>query len=366
MTRTHFILLLLAALVIGILALVMHQRDTDREFIETGQLLYPDLEMRLDDIGTITLLAPEGVEINVVGDDSGWGVRERGGYPANVNELRRILRELSDLRTIEEKTSQPAKYPRLGVQDPREPGATGYEIRLMDANGTTLVDLIVGDRAPTGGYVRKQDESRSWQVSHHIHLPDRIQDMLNKELLRIAPAEITRIQRLPVAGDAYTVERDPEGGWILDPAVSTGGRIMDRELDRLAAALGHLDLSDVMTPDESPLTGDADADVTRYTLRSGRVIEARVLEQEEDRYLGLALTGGAESGTPGQVDELQNRFEGWVFRIPVFAATSLTLPLSAVIEPPAEPAPGHGDDVETTEDAAVPQTAPREDSGQPN
>ena len=59
-----------------------------------------------------------------------WTVAERANYPADVSKLRKLLLALSDAKIVEEKTSNPASYAIIGVEDPTMPGAAGAEIEL--------------------------------------------------------------------------------------------------------------------------------------------------------------------------------------------------------------------------------------------
>src|SRR5258708_21640240 len=49
--------------------------------------------------------------------DGRWTVAERGDYPADVSKLRKLLLALSDAKIVEEKTSNPANYPVIGLED---------------------------------------------------------------------------------------------------------------------------------------------------------------------------------------------------------------------------------------------------------
>ena len=90
---------------------------------------------------------------------------QRADYPADVAKLRRLLIALGDAKVVEDKTSDPANYPIIGVEDPTKPGAAGAEI----------------DRVREG---RKHRDRRQTDRRGHFRAPRR----RDQELYRSNPA----------------------------------------------------------------------------------------------------------------------------------------------------------------------------------
>ena len=65
--------------------------------------------------------AAPAVSLHKAADNGRWP--QRGDYPADVAKLRKLLLALGDAKIVEEKTSSPANYPIIGVEDPTKPGA---------------------------------------------------------------------------------------------------------------------------------------------------------------------------------------------------------------------------------------------------
>ena len=55
---------------------------------------------------------------------------ERADYPADEAKVRKLLIALADAKVVEEKTSNPASYATLGVEDMKGTGATGLRVEL--------------------------------------------------------------------------------------------------------------------------------------------------------------------------------------------------------------------------------------------
>jgi hypothetical protein len=85
------------------------------------------------------------------------------------SRLRGLLAGLTELRLTEQRTSDPAMFGRLGVDDPNSATSTANLLRVLDASQKPVLSVIVGHRrvrsqanAPEEVYVRRPDENRSW------------------------------------------------------------------------------------------------------------------------------------------------------------------------------------------------------------
>ena len=85
-------------------------------------------------------------------------------------KLRGLLTGLTELRLAEPRTSDPAEYARLGLEDPtKDTKGTANLLRVLDGDGKPIVALIVGHRrtrtqgdVPEEVYVRRPDEAQCW------------------------------------------------------------------------------------------------------------------------------------------------------------------------------------------------------------
>ena len=84
--------------------------------------------------------------------------RERGDYPADVSKLRKLLLALSDAKIVEEKTSNPANFSIIGVEDPDAAGRDrGARSSVIAQDGKHAV--IVGKPVGEGNFVRRAGEN---------------------------------------------------------------------------------------------------------------------------------------------------------------------------------------------------------------
>jgi Domain of unknown function (DUF4340) len=208
MSRQRFIALLVAAIAAITVALYFStQRNAVREV--HGVPLLPALASELDSVTSLSVQkgsATPSVTVHKQGEQ--WTVAERANYPADVAKLRKLLLALSDAKIREEKTSDPANYPIIGVEDPTKPGATGAQIEVMAKNAK--LDLIVGKPVDQGNFVRRAGEKSSYIVEPGISFEAEPRFWIDTRLLNFSADKIQSIQFKPDTGPAYTVRRVSE------------------------------------------------------------------------------------------------------------------------------------------------------------
>jgi hypothetical protein len=208
MSRQRFVALIVAALVAISAALYFStQRNDSREV--SGLPLLPTLASEMNTVTSLSVLkgSPTPV-VTVHKQGEQWTVAERANYPADVAKLRKLLVALSDAKIREEKTSDPANYSVIGVEDPTKPGASGTQIELIAKAGKQ--DVIVGKPVEQGNFVRRVGEKSSYIVEPGISLEAEPRYWIDTRLLDISADKIQSIQFKPETGPAYTVRRVSE------------------------------------------------------------------------------------------------------------------------------------------------------------
>jgi hypothetical protein len=219
MSRQRLVVLLIVALAAISAALYMSTQRNPASEIH-GLPLLPSLSSELNTVTSLSVLKGSptaSVTIHKQGDE--WTVAERANYPADVSKLRRLLLSLSDAKILEEKTSNPANYSIIGVEDATKPGATGAQIELITKQGKQ--DLIVGKPAEQGSFVRRVGEKSSYIVEPAISFEAEPRYWIDTRLLDISADKILSIQFKPETGPAYTVRRVTEPAPKPDEAKKT-------------------------------------------------------------------------------------------------------------------------------------------------
>ncbi len=205
MSRQRFIALIVAAaLAISGALYLSSQRNLRRD--THGAALVPSLAGELNTVTALSVRRGGAAPTATIHEQSGrWTVAERGDYPADVSKLRKLLLALSDAKIVEEKTSNPANFPIIGVEDPSLPGASGAEISITARDGKHAV--IIGKPVGEGNFARRSGENSSYSVEPGISFEAEPRYWIDSHLIDIAAANIQSIEVKPAAGPAYTVRR---------------------------------------------------------------------------------------------------------------------------------------------------------------
>ena len=226
MSRQRFMALSVAALLAISAALFLNAQRNRTPDVHGGALL-PSLAGELNTVTSLSVrrggVAPA---VTVHNQGGGWTVAERGDYPADVSKLRKLLQALSDAKITEEKTSNPASFAVIGVEDPSLPGATGAEISIAARDGKHTV--IVGKPVGEGNFARRGGENTSYSVEPAISFEAEPRYWIDAKLIDIAAAGIQSIQVKPAQGAAYTIHRAAQT-FTLD-GVPSGRKAADSAL----------------------------------------------------------------------------------------------------------------------------------------
>src|SRR5260221_2084569 len=208
MSRQRFLVLLVAALLAISAALYLStQRNLARDV--HGLPLLPSLASELNSVTSLSVLkggATPVVTVHRQGEQ--WTVAERADYPADVPKLRKLLLALGDAKLGEEKTSDPANYSILGVEDPTTAGASGSQIELVAKAGKH--DVIVGKPVEQGNFVRRAAEKTSYVAEPGISIEAEPRFWIDTRLLDIPTDRIQSIQFKPEMGPGYSLHRVTE------------------------------------------------------------------------------------------------------------------------------------------------------------
>jgi hypothetical protein len=253
----------LAVVVLILFGVLFALNSADRgDSSADAEMLFPELKSRLNDINVVTITDADGTitlrrepDAESAAAAGRWISPDHDGYPADTGQLRQLLLAIADAQKLEQKTSDPEMYERLGVDDPREDGGNGV---LVSARGDdAAISLILGET--TQGefrYARLPEEDRSWLINQNPAMPDDgagwlLPDVVDIDasriesvVLRHADGEVISLHKADVDAVNFAVEDVPEGRELRYPSVANG----------IAGVLSDLKLQDVQRGD---VTGQA-------------------------------------------------------------------------------------------------------------
>lgn len=335
MNRTRLLILaaVVAVVVVAATLLTLDQRDQPQL---SGGRMFPELEQQLNDVTRFAVHLSKDEALNLQRSEGRWLVAEKADYPANIEQLRKVLVALARTEKVEQKTSNPEYYDRLGVQDIAEAGEQTRLLRVS-ADDTTLAEVIVGKSGDGGkSYLRPANQPVSWLGSEWIDLPKRVSAWLEAELMAIDAERIEAVEIMHPDGVQLRIESHSDGLKLLQ-----GGQQLPAKtdaLERVVGSLSDLSLEDIVVAPESD---NGTWRTTRFVTGDGLTIAAQTLA-EEDRLLAR-LTAEIHGTSPSEelqqeAQQLNERLGGRTFVLANYLKDRFAPALDALQEQPEEPA----------------------------
>jgi len=289
--KTFAILLLVAGLLVA-LALIRTGKDSGTTTgPKMGEKLFADLPV--NQVAEVTIADAEN-RTTLVKGETVWQVEERGGYPADFDQLRDTVVKLSRLKIGRSFAGDPESLARLSLLPPSDSNdsARGTRITLKDSSGKTLADIVLGqirskeDGASGGQYLKKADADTVFLVDAGFRfLKTAPAEWLQKEILNIKADAVESVtcyadkSQEPV----YTLVRPEKGkGAELTP-VPEERSVDANRVDQLLEALAPLTLDDVQRADSPPETA-SDRPMLVYQLFDGREIDIFPTSDGNENY----------------------------------------------------------------------------------
>jgi hypothetical protein len=210
------LVMLAAATVVIVLAAIVVRQQTTTAVSQQAEALFPKLLTRINEVTEVKGTSSQG-SYTLLLRDGRWVVKEREAYPADANKVRELLFGLAQLQRVEPKTSNPALYDKIGVQDVSAKGADSLQIKLSGAKGETLAELIVGkhqlskaDLSQREYFVRLPGDPQSWLVEGKFPEDKPPSNWLQKDILGLEAGRVREVRVTHADGQQLTVRRkDP-------------------------------------------------------------------------------------------------------------------------------------------------------------
>ena len=314
MNRRTLIILFLTIVVLS--AIIMANRQAPDS--ETAVAL-PGLDNVLNDVTKLTIrTAGNRAVTSLMRGTERWTIAERGNYPADVGKIRQNLIALANATIVEQKTADPARYSRLGVEDIANEDATGIELVIDSPDGSFR--LIIGKTGIRGdqAYARIPGSAGSLLIAARLDLGQEPVDWLDLALLDIPSSDLSRVTTIHPDGETVRI-RNTEADGFEPVDLPADGKITDTGVaDSIGSALADLKLVDVSTRDNAGLDG-IEPIISRFETRDGLAVITRVYTEGDERFVGFEFTASADEdalateGTTNRAAELQARFGKWLF-----------------------------------------------------
>jgi hypothetical protein len=345
MTPRNFVYLAIAAALSVLFAVVSfasnNQWSTGKA---AGAKLFPTLVSDASQIATIEVRQGDNtVVLERVGGS--WGLKNRGNYLADPSKVRTLLVGLAEADLIESKTRRPDRYAILELEDPADKSAKSRIVRLLGTKGNVIGEVVIGKKrhdllgtGKSGTYVRKPGDPQTWLANAELDAPAVTKDWLKISVYTADASKISRVtieipgeQSLRIERQAAPAknEKDAKQSTIPDPAAAklqfVGFPPADKKLkdagaaESIVRALVSIDMDDVRKLDAAP--AGAGVSTVKIEVADGPTTTLRLRKDGETHWLSLSAAGEGEAKKTA--DEINQRTQGWEFKIPAAKADSI-------------------------------------------
>lgn len=321
----------------------------------TREILFPDLANRINDIAAITIQGNKHtVELKRQGEH--WVLASSDNYPALVNKVRALVINMAELRQLEEKTANPDRYSRLGVEDPDSDDAGSLLVTLRTATGEVAASIIAGKPRQSAGskpglYVRFPDQIQALLVEGMLDVSANDADWFERNLFDIPSGYIKNVTIQYADGNSFEIFRERKE----EPDFQARGIELESSAAKIILTRIGRSLEEMRADGVQSLAGFSfpeETVTTTATTFDGLIITAKVVkidnksyahftfaadssaaakEEEKTEETGEAasetLTTLSEDFSPDPLQEakfLTETLSPWVYQIPDFKYEALT------------------------------------------
>ncbi len=172
----------------------------------------------------IEIIMDDGEDAITLVRENGRWLAGKARYPADVKKIREFMLRLVELRKAEPKTRRKANYGLLEVDTPGVKGAKGTRVRITDAKGAVIADVILGkaayDRLGAGKkaqYARLAGEAQSWLVEGLVRPAPALTRWVNHYAVDLPGEKAVRARIVHADGEVLEVRATGKKGADGEP-----------------------------------------------------------------------------------------------------------------------------------------------------
>jgi hypothetical protein len=324
----HFVVLAGATLVAVVWAAFLNSSSNQRAAggIE-GSAMMPELAKQASSLGGIEF-TKGGDKLTLERAGEQWKLKERGGYPVQGDKVRALVVQLAEAKLVEPKTAAKERWSLLELDDPAGKDAKSSLVRLLDAHGKPISELVVGKSRPNafgtgrgGIYVRRPGETQTWLASGEPRITLDVKDWVDSSIYK---ADVPKFKRVTVehANEApIVVEKGTEANAKFElKSVPEGVKVKaNAPVEQIALGFSSIDLEDVRKLDSTPAGETVSVITTENT--EGLTVTFRLRREPAAAWLSFTAAGTGDAKKAA--DEINTKAGGWEFKIPDWKANQI-------------------------------------------
>ena len=343
--RSFLVLAALTALAVIAAVLAVIGQPALTTLTKGEESAFQGLAERLNEAGELAVQS-NAARFSIVKTETGWGMKDRAKYPVHFDKVKTALFALSELKLLEAKTGDPARYKRLEVEEPDVAEAQSVRFEIRDDGGESIASGVVGRLNPNlfgdgggGTYLRRGKEEQSWLAAGEVTLGKTRNDWLVRDIVDIAAEQVRRaVIRQPDGAEIAVTQEKPDSGEYMLEGIPEGRKLKDTsEAKNLAGGLWRLTFEDVKPAADVEFPENPNLSV--YETFDGLKVHIEMTMVDEVVWGRFSATAEGASGDNAeeirkQAEEITARARGWVYELSAGEGERLTTRIEDILEEP--------------------------------
>jgi len=288
------------------------------------------LSTRANDVAAVQLVqADKTLTIQRQGDI--WTLKERDGYAALTDKVRTLVLQLAQSKLVERKTQSAQRHATLELEDPVGKDAKSRMVRLLDASGRAIGEIILGKsrheafgNSKPGIYVRRPSETQTWLAVGPIDAPIDTRDWVDRKFFETDSAKVSSVSwHAPGTppGEAVKIKRGTGGDANLTfENIPSGQKVKGGDgADGVVRTYSRIELDEV----RKAIAADKDTKTGQATLQTTEGLTVVIDAHAKGGETWIALTATGEGAAKATADAMNTKVGGWQFKIPVGTAEQM-------------------------------------------
>lgn len=338
MKPKNLILLAAATAVAVVAAAVSLNTERAGSGVAVSGPVFPGLIEQVNDVAKVTIEHRDKA-LTMTRAKGAWTMLESDGYPVSAKTAEKVVVQMADLNFYELKTKKPELYSRLHVADPKRDKAEARQIRLFDASGKVLADLVAGRKRynlvgsrKEGVYIRKPGNDQTWLAAGELDVEVKPGDWLESKIVDIKEATVREVTVRHPDGETIVVSKDDPKARNFTLHDIPEGKVLQYDTDpnNIAAVIDQLELDDARKAGYVTFSADNTIAAT-FITRDGLKLEIDMVSKDDAGWARLRAAvlpdalppaAGAKAAAE-RVAKINQRVAEWVFQLPGFKSSRL-------------------------------------------
>jgi len=347
-TKSFFALCAAAAVSVALAVVAVSSQPSFESADAGGELLFPKLVSDINRLKTVIVRGKDGT-YTIDRDGQTWRFRERDNYLADDKKVNELVLRLARMAKLEAKTKLEDRYERLDLNAPDAKDSRAKQVTLLDKDGKTIADVIVGKRKFTlgskegGTYVRLPGDAQTWLAVGELNPGDKARDWLKRDVADIKDKQIKRVSVRHPDGERVVVSKDkPDDASFKIQGIPAGREpATDFVADEFGRVLTILLLDDVDNAADVAFPANKTIKAEFEGFEGFKVL-VDYAEIDGKNWIKLRGEAAASSAPPAEgatdwgkaMAELNQRAEGWVFEVPAYEVAPLKKRMADITKKP--------------------------------